>query len=262
MTDIKGFYDNIPTDELLSLLNEALKRVIPEEESEVYAILGLLTRKDNGVGVPQSSPLPHFLANLYLHYKLDTNIVNDNHIFYYSRYVDDIAVITSKKYLDEIKDKIKSWISPLELNLDKTDKFDKEEFINSLELEKQGDLNKISEEVREILKSLYELPYWLYKDYRRNPNAFSIRYSQVLSAIGVNLSPIWLKRKLNIGILKSVQISLRKKNSILPLPEEGKEEQWASKYIKRNSVWLGRKKGVTSDLVWYPRRGGRKTIII
>lgn len=260
LTDIKGFYDNIPTDELLSLLNEALKKVIPEEESEVYAILELLTRKDNGVGVPQSSPLPHFLANLYLHYKLDTNIVNDNHIFYYSRYVDDIAVITSKKYLDEIKGKIKSWISPLELNLDKTNKFDKEEFINNLELEKQEDLNKISEEVREILKSLYELPYRLYKDYRRNPNAFSIRYSQVLSAIGVNLSPIWLKRKLNIGILKSVQISLRKKNSILPLPEEGKEEQWASKYIKRNSVWLGRKKGVTSDLVCIVEEAGGKLL--
>jgi hypothetical protein len=260
LTDIKAFYDNIPPDELLSLLNEALKKVIPEEESEVYAILELLTRKDNGVGVPQSSPLPHFLANLYLHYKLDTNIVNDNHIFYYSRYVDDIAVITSKKYLDEIKDKIKSWISPLELNLEKTDKLDKKEFINNLELEKQEDLNKISEEVRELLKSLYELPYRLYMDYRRNPNEFSTRYSQVLSAIGVNLHPIWLKRKLNIGILKSVQISLRKKNIILPLPREGKEEQWASEYIKINREWLGRKNKVTSDLVCILEEAGGKLL--
>jgi len=130
--------------------------------------------------------------------------------------------------------------------------------VKKLELEKQEGLNKISEEVRELLKSLYELPYRLYKDYRRNPNVFSIRYSQVLSAIGVNLHPIWLKRKLDIGILKSVQISLRKKNIISPLPEEGKEEQWASEYIKRNSVWLGRKNKVTSDLVCILEEAGGK----
>ncbi len=169
---------------------------------------------------------------------------------YYSRYVDDIVVITTKNSLADIKDKIKNWLSPLKLNEDdKTDELNKREFIDKLKTEKQGDLNETSEEVRKIIKKLYVLPFGLYKDYKKNPNDFSMRYSQALSLIGVNLQAKWLKRKLNIGIMKSAWISFRKKSMIRKLPEDGKEDQWASEFNNRNSEWLDRKNKVTNKSI-------------
>jgi group II intron reverse transcriptase/maturase len=74
-TDIKGFFDNVNHDKLMELIririvDTTLLDLIEEFLKAGYIDEGMLVRTD--IGTPQGSILSPMLANIFLHYVLDT----------------------------------------------------------------------------------------------------------------------------------------------------------------------------------------------
>lgn len=140
-TDIKGFYENIPQERLLSyiqennLLSYSSKAVIKDVLNQYWKILiadGVKNESDKRVGVPRGIGVSAYLAELYMR-SLDKLILSLDNVTYYARYVDDIVIIitpnhrneikTSEDYKSEIADKVLQRLF-LELNPEKTHTID------------------------------------------------------------------------------------------------------------------------------------------
>ena len=95
--DIKGFFDNIDHNKLLT----ALQRHVSENwvmlyvkrwlEAPVLTVSGLLQEKQ-GKGTPQGGVISPLLANLFLHYAFDKWLEKTDDKIQFSRYADDIIV--------------------------------------------------------------------------------------------------------------------------------------------------------------------------
>jgi hypothetical protein len=127
-TDIKNFYESIPHEKLLEILNEdnyltfSSKFIINKILHDYRGKFG------NTRGIPRGICISAYLAELYMQ-DLDTKLKLLQNVSYYARYVDDIIIIftpsTSNNkmdYLNEIKSKVGS--KGLDLNDEKTKIFD------------------------------------------------------------------------------------------------------------------------------------------
>jgi hypothetical protein len=113
-TDIEGFYESIPHDQLLQKLNEenlltfSSKKIIFQILSEYKRLSG------SNVGLPRGVGISAYLAELYMR-DIDQAIKSLPNVTYYSRYVDDIVIIFTPHsgnveldYQQEIKDIVES----------------------------------------------------------------------------------------------------------------------------------------------------------
>lgn len=115
--DIKGFFDNVSHEELMEFLririaDASLLLLINKFLKAGYIDEGLLTRTEKGT--PQGSILSPMLANVFLHYVLDTwfNSVVKNHVGGFCeivRYADDfVSVVQSAEDAQRIEQAFKS----------------------------------------------------------------------------------------------------------------------------------------------------------
>lgn len=136
--DIKGFYDNIPHDNIKRLLlggvNDkidakcmSLKEHFLEDYKKIIDVIFAITKKmvKNDVGVPQGPAYARFLAEIYLD-NIDTKFdeyLRNEKIYLYQRYVDDIFFIAktendAHKLINDLNGELQ--LLGLELNKDKT----------------------------------------------------------------------------------------------------------------------------------------------
>jgi retron-type reverse transcriptase len=97
-TDITGFYDTIPTHNLLSVLSDLFGvsgDILDLLEQCLIAWSGTRDGSTPGVGIPQSSDSSHLLANVYLH-EVDEAMKASN--LSYFRYMDDICIFGYKRH--------------------------------------------------------------------------------------------------------------------------------------------------------------------
>jgi len=106
--DIKSFYESIDTVEML----QKMKKDIAISKPTIRTIETLLNNIDGfGLkGLPRGLQLSATLSELIMR-KFDNYCQNHNNIFYYSRYVDDIIIITSAL------EKQSEFIKSLEMNI-------------------------------------------------------------------------------------------------------------------------------------------------
>lgn len=119
-TDIKNFYETIPHIPLLKLIenNEILntrtkyfiKQLIRQYESMGYK-----------QGIPRGIGISAYLSEIYLKH-VDEEILKQNNMIYYARYVDDIVLVLAKDSDDNPLEHIKQIIGKksLTINEDKT----------------------------------------------------------------------------------------------------------------------------------------------
>ena len=157
-TDIKKFYSSIKLDRLLlKLYAEPLPIIkesiddLPEKKyfknivEYLIAICKKINIEDSNTGVPQGPAFARYLANLYL-VNIDNFLNNElnSDYEYYSRYVDDIFIITeSKLKAERILEQLSELIISigLEINKEKTLLMNIKEYRMSGFLEKYDNTN-------------------------------------------------------------------------------------------------------------------------
>ena len=140
-TDIKSFYESIPHDRLLyliernSLLSYPSKKIIRNVLNQYWSILikdGVKKSTDKRMGIPRGIGFSAYLSELYLR-GFDTRIKSLSNISFYKRYVDDIIMIITPNSINETKsaqnykreiENILKHSTELKLNKSKTKSFD------------------------------------------------------------------------------------------------------------------------------------------
>jgi len=131
-TDLKSFYESIPHDRLLKIINED-NLLTPFSRSLLVNLLNEYKNLSGNVkGVPRGIGVSPYLAELYMR-DIDEKIKNLSGVTYYSRFVDDIVIVftptpneLNRDYLQEVRNIVESEeynlrVSPLS---EKTDLFD------------------------------------------------------------------------------------------------------------------------------------------
>lgn len=92
--DIKSFYESFQTSYVTSSIN-ALPRLSPQSKKLINDLLACHLAL-GGQGIPRGLSLSAALSDLLM-YSFDQNMRSQDDIFFYSRYVDDIIVVTSSR---------------------------------------------------------------------------------------------------------------------------------------------------------------------
>ena len=100
-TDIEGFYENVPQERLLQLIEEN-QLLSPKSKQLINNLLyhfnyhtdQLTIEKSKRKGIPRGAGVSAYLAELYMK-EIDKNILNIEKLTYYGRYVDDMVAIFS-----------------------------------------------------------------------------------------------------------------------------------------------------------------------
>ncbi|MBV5281448.1 MAG: RNA-directed DNA polymerase [Paludibacter sp.] len=128
-TDIQGFYENVPQERLLKLINDN-QLLSPKSKLFIENIIfqyntltkQLKKKKGERKGIPRGAGVSAFLAELYMK-EIDKKIKNIDDIAYYCRYVDDMFAvfkpISSKDSLDHYLNKIDKIVTDYGLALKK-----------------------------------------------------------------------------------------------------------------------------------------------
>ncbi|MCR9494840.1 MULTISPECIES: antiviral reverse transcriptase Drt3a [Vibrio harveyi group] len=93
--DIKSFYESIDYEKLIIKLNE--KKLLSSESSSILSSLKNLASN----GLPRGLSISPVLSEIFM-INIDTQIRSIPGVYYYSRYVDDIFILSTKKY-EEVK---------------------------------------------------------------------------------------------------------------------------------------------------------------
>jgi hypothetical protein len=110
-TDVKSFYESIPHDKLLKILNDnpLLSFLSKKLIWKILKDFVVLSESADKIGVPRGIGVSAFLAELYMR-DIDKEIAALPDVTYYSRYVDDIIIvftpISNQKiptYIDNVK---------------------------------------------------------------------------------------------------------------------------------------------------------------
>ncbi|MEM6451093.1 MAG: reverse transcriptase domain-containing protein [Cyanobacteria bacterium P01_D01_bin.105] len=131
-TDISNFYGSIDRGELLSLIGKKVRSkkvktmlrramtrpIVPK----IYSKRQLAQYEVSGI--PQGLSISNILAEIYM-YELDGKMKNDPQVLFYSRYVDDILVISNMNHLPNVVSRLRAELEPndalgLKLNESKT----------------------------------------------------------------------------------------------------------------------------------------------
>ncbi|WP_234571387.1 antiviral reverse transcriptase Drt3a [Rhodohalobacter sp. 614A] len=131
-TDLKNFYESIPHDRLLRIINED-NLLTPFSRNLLINLLNEYKRLSGNVkGIPRGIGVSAYLAELYMR-DIDEEIKNLSGVSYYSRFVDDIVIVftptpteISREYLKEVRNIVESQKYNLKLSpsSEKTDTFD------------------------------------------------------------------------------------------------------------------------------------------
>jgi group II intron reverse transcriptase/maturase len=125
--DIKGFFDNLHHERMMSLLREYTQRrhvlVYVERWLKAGVVKADGKREERTKGTPQGGVISPLLANLYLHEVFDTWLHKTQPRVAFERYADDLVIHTcSMKQSAFILDKVRERLARnyLELNDEKT----------------------------------------------------------------------------------------------------------------------------------------------
>ena len=129
--DIKGFFDHVNHDKLMEMLAHDIQDKNFLRYVKRFLIAGVM---ENGVfleseeGTPQGGLISPILANIYLHYALDTWVIYVvkpicKGTMYYARYADDFVLLfqyedEAKAFLQSLRDRLAKF--SLQLAEDKT----------------------------------------------------------------------------------------------------------------------------------------------
>ncbi|WP_418116285.1 antiviral reverse transcriptase Drt3a [Variovorax sp. NFACC27] len=116
--DIRRFYESFEKSAVIGEIGE-LVRLSPHSKRLIETLLARHTDL-GGVGVPRGLPISAVLTETMMRH-FDSKMQNAQHVFFYSRYVDDIVVITSgeearNEFLAQVKGSLPSG---LKLNYEK-----------------------------------------------------------------------------------------------------------------------------------------------
>lgn len=100
-TDIKDFYESIPTDNLLSKLNADNLLSFSSKVFISKIIKDYQAKSGASKGVPRGVGISAYLAEIYMR-DFDRNIKNMKNVIFYSRYVDDIIIVYAQAYPGEV----------------------------------------------------------------------------------------------------------------------------------------------------------------
>jgi hypothetical protein len=117
--DIKSFFENIPTDILLNTIDSS-EKLSYQTKLIIRAHLDDFKQR-YGSGIPRGIETSPSLSELLLS-EYDKKVISHDEVFYYSRFVDDILIITSSS---ENEDDFYEWLCnllppPLKYNSTKT----------------------------------------------------------------------------------------------------------------------------------------------
>lgn len=122
-TDIKEFYESIPQDKLMSIVDRdnLLSFISKEYIRGILKSYNLLSGLDKGI--PRGIGLSAYLAELYMR-EFDTKVREDDEVIFYARYVDDIVVLYAPKPDSDPSNKlnkIKDIANQIELIINESD---------------------------------------------------------------------------------------------------------------------------------------------
>ena len=148
-TDIKGFYESVPQERLLNMINDN-QLLSPKSKTLIKSLFynyNELTDQlklpiEERKGIPRGAGISAYLAELYMR-EVDNKIKRLSNITYYGRYVDDIIILFTpnwKMCLDDYKIKIAEIIgkSDLLMNPLKTFPYDLEKDKSLMKIEFLG----------------------------------------------------------------------------------------------------------------------------
>jgi hypothetical protein len=121
--DLRQFYESIPRDEIEKRLIDDLD--LPRSAVRVMRSLFQGCTEQGVVGLPRGVSSSGVLSEDYL-LPIDRALANHDHIYFYSRYVDDIIVVSSVETKDlDLKSWLQDELQPrrLQLNDEKTQDF-------------------------------------------------------------------------------------------------------------------------------------------
>lgn len=132
-TDIKGFFENIPTEKLIKKINTD-HLLSPLSKKFIRQIIWQYKTKSNkSMGIPRGIGISAYLSELYMR-NVDDEIKKMENLVYYARYVDDIIAVfipstitknfDTSKYLKKIETIIKEKGLELNKKKEKTKEFD------------------------------------------------------------------------------------------------------------------------------------------
>ncbi len=123
-TDLKGFYESIPQDKLLKILDNSgllfpdTKRII----KNLFQEYNNLENNQEDLGIPRGISFSAYLAEIYMQ-RIDEEIKRLPGIIFYARYVDDIILISiNQDYSTNLGAILNQY--DLKLNAEKTNIFD------------------------------------------------------------------------------------------------------------------------------------------
>jgi len=116
--DIKSFFESFEKNYILNVVNN-IQKLSPHSKSLIEALLNAHT-KIGGKGIPRGLSISAVLSELLMQ-NFDQKAHWSSDIFYYSRFVDDIIIISStRENPTEFLNELYSWLPPgLELNHNK-----------------------------------------------------------------------------------------------------------------------------------------------
>ncbi|MDP5239118.1 antiviral reverse transcriptase Drt3a [Uliginosibacterium sp. 31-16] len=116
--DIRSFYESFQKSEVLKVLSD-LRRLSPQSKSLIEAVLDA-HGSIGGSGVPRGLALSAVLSDLLMR-GFDHFVRSASDVFYYSRYVDDIIIVTSAREKQDcfVRELRGALPSGLDLNPDK-----------------------------------------------------------------------------------------------------------------------------------------------
>lgn len=136
-TDIKGFYESVPQERLLNMINDN-QLLSPKSKTLIKNLFysyneltdQIMLPVEDRKGIPRGAGISAYLAELYMR-EVDNNIKRLSNHTYYGRYVDDIIILFTpswKMCLDDYKIKVTEIInkSDLSMNPSKTFSYDLE----------------------------------------------------------------------------------------------------------------------------------------
>lgn len=170
--DIKSFFESINTNDIKESL-ENINKLSTHTKKLIFSYLDRFKR-NHGKGIPRGIEISPVISEILLQ-GFDRKIKKNTNVFYYSRFVDDIMIVTSS---DECEKKFTKWVSKqlpqsLYLNNDK-------KYIQSVKKRKRSLDKKEGTEVARFDYLGYEYLVIDTKLSENNKNEFFMSYRKVI----------------------------------------------------------------------------------
>lgn len=252
--DIKSYFTGIAQQSLV----EAVQKEMRTQSARIRWLLERLLcveleSHDPQRGLTQGGAGSGFYANAYLT-AFDKNFgINNLWEAKLFRFVDDIVIVVpDPTHLEDVKLRAESALNELdlEMNLDKSDDFGREEYLNLPQ--DKGIMNDLSERFDQLTKPLWRTNSHIRQQLEDEAGWWSLVtiYRDHLHSIGHYIEPHRLSRKLDQYVEKCrAKREDREKNQRgLALPPLDAID-WASKFTDSNGEWLKDRDTLRKDII-------------